>query len=220
MTDFNSAGTAALDAQVTNVRWMAWLDIVGDPIRVTTAPTPLAFPAAGQPNAIGDPDLDGFTFGRSDGLISVSEVVHKVGGSDSVTAFLSGLQGIDSATLNSIGTKANYQGRVARLWMVILNPTTNAVVAVKDYYLGYMMTPRIAGSILAQTVALEIEGFLASVADASGRTYLDQFEFDPGDTSAAVTIASANGFSALGAIAAPTSQNTGAYGDSRYLQQQ
>ncbi|MGI4876660.1 MAG: hypothetical protein ACRYG4_04170 [Janthinobacterium lividum] len=205
MADFNAAGIAALAAQVTNVRWMAWLDLVGDTIRVTTAPYPLTFAGTG------DADLDGFTFGTTAGLISVGEVTQKVGGSDSVTVFLSGLQGIDTATLNTIGTKSNFQGRTARLWMVILDPTTHAVVAIKDYYLGSMMTPRIAGSIAAQTIALEIESYLAVLADASNRTYLDAASFDSGDTSAAASIAAANGFTALGNIVASV-QGASSYG--------
>jgi hypothetical protein len=194
VADFNTAGLAALNAQLTNVRWMAWLDITSDVVRVTTAPVPLTF--AGP----GDADLDGNTFGRTDGLISVSEVVNQAGGAQTVTAFLSALPGIDTAALNAIGTKSNYQGRTARLWMVILDPDTNAIVAVAPYFTGYMNTPKIAGSISAQTISMEIESYLPAIADASNRTYLDQAQFDSGDTSAAATIAAANGFSAAGNV--------------------
>jgi hypothetical protein len=187
VADFNAGGVAALDAQVVNVRWMAWLDIAGDVQRITTAPFPLTF------SGTGDPDLDGFTFGHTGALIDVSEVTHRAGGSDTVTAFLSGLSSIDTTTLNQIGNPANWQGRSARLWLVILNPDTDALIAVAPYYQGFMSTPRITGSAATQTISLDIEGFLASYSEPSGRTYLDALEFDAGDNSAAATLAAANG---------------------------
>lgn len=207
MADFNAAGLAALAAPISNVRWMAWLDLVSDTIRVTTAPMPLTF------SGTGDPDLDGNTFGRTDGFVSVGEVVNQAGGAQTVTAFLSGLQGIDTTTLNTIGTKSNFQGRIARLWMVILDPVTNAVVAVAPYFTGYMNTPKIAGSISAQTIALDLESYLTAIADASNRSYLDQAYFDPADTSAAATIAAANGFIAAGNVGTRTGGGgEGSYG--------
>ena len=187
MPDFNAAGVAALNAQVLKVRWMAWLDIAGDVQRITSAPFPLSF------SGTGDPDLDGFTFGTTGAIVDVSEVTHRAGGSDTVTAYLSGLSGIDTTTLNQIGNPANWQGRIARFWVVLLNPDTDALIAVAPYYTGYMATPRITGSAKTQVIALDIEGFLASHSEASGRTYLDTKEFDAGDNSAAATLAAANG---------------------------
>ena len=191
MVDFNTAGQAQLDGiDPACIRWMAWLDIAGDVIRVTTAPYPLTF------SGTGDPDLDGNTFGRTDGLVSVSEVTQDGGGAKTVTAYLSGLQGIDTTTLAQIGDRTNYQARAARLWVVILDRDVYTVVSIKSYYSGFMVGLRIAMTSQAATIALEIEGFLASMTDASGRTYLGQAEFDAADTSAAATIAAAGGISA------------------------
>jgi hypothetical protein len=187
MPDFNPAGVAALEQQTIKIAWMAWLDISGDEQRITSAPFPLTF------SGTGDPDLDGYTFGHTGALVDVSEVTHRAGGSDTVTAFLSGLQGIDTTTLNQIGNPAAWQGRTARLWLVILNPDTDALISIAPYYTGYMATPRITGSAASQTIALDIEGFLASYSEPSGRTYLDAAEFDAGDISAAATLAAANG---------------------------
>ncbi|RDE05442.1 hypothetical protein [Sphingomonas aracearum] len=44
-----------------------------------------------------------------------------------------------------------------------------------------------------QWIEVTIESYLATLTAASNRTYLDQADFDPGDNSAALTIACANG---------------------------
>lgn len=195
MPTFDAAGVAELAKPLIRPFYVAWLDITGDVVRATTAPVSLTF------SGTGDADLDGETFSAVDHtLIDVSEVVHKEGGSETVTVTLSGMLGIDSTLLNQIGTKSNWQGRTARLWLGFVTEH-GAVVSIASYYTGYMMTPRISGSPEMQTIALEIEGYIASMSEASGRTYLDQSYYDSADTSAASTVSNANGTSA-GAIAA------------------
>ena len=202
MPTLDSAGVAELTKSVLRPFFVAWLDITGDVIRVTTAPVSLLF------SGTGDTDLDGNTFSAVDHtFIDISEVVHKEGGSETVTCTLSGMMGVDSTLLNQIGTKSNWQGRTARLWLGFITEH-GAVISVAPYYTGYMMTPRISGSPDMQTIALEIEGYLASMSEASGRTYLDQSYYDSADTSAASTISNANGTSA-GAIAADSGGQSG-----------
>ena len=202
MPTFDAAGVAELAKPLIRPFYVAWLDITGDVVRATTAPVSLTF------SGTGDVDLDGETFSAVDHtLIDVSEVVHKEGGSETVTVTLSGMLGIDSTLLNQIGTKSNWQGRTARLWLGFVTEH-GAVVSVAPYYTGYMMTPRISGSPDMQTITLEIEGYLASMSEASGRTYLDQSYYDSPDTSAASTISNANGTSA-GAIPADSGGNSG-----------
>ena len=200
MPTFDAAGVAELAKPLIRPFYVAWLDITGDEIYATTAPVSLQF------SGTGDVDLDYATNGNNafsavdHTFIDVSEVVHKEGGSETVTVTLSGMLGIDSTLLNQIGTKSNWQGRTARLWLGFVTEH-GAVVSSASYYTGYMMTPRISGSPEMQTIALEIEGYLASMSEASGRTYLDQDYYDSADTSAASTVSNANGTSA-GAIAA------------------
>jgi len=202
MPTFDAAGVAELAKPLIRPFYVAWLDITGDVVRATTAPVSLTF------SGTGDVDLDGETFSAVDHtLIDVSEVVHKEGGSETVTVTLSGMLGIDSTLLNQIGTKSNWQGRTARLWLGFITEH-GAVISIASYYTGYMMTPRISGSPEMQTIALEIEGYLASMSEASGRTYLDQSYYDSPDTSAASTVSNANGTSA-GAIPADSGGNSG-----------
>ena len=205
MPTLDSAGIAELTKSVLRPFFVAYLDITGDVIRVTTAPVSLTF------TGTGDADLDSQTFSAVDHtFIDISEVVHREGGSETVTCTLSGMIGIDTTLLNQIGNKSNWQGRVARLWLGFVTEHAE-VVTIAPYYTGYMMTPRISGSPQMQTITLEIEGYLASMTEASGRTYLDQSYYDSADTSAASTISNANGTSA-GLV--PTNPDGGYYGGS------
>lgn len=188
----NSAALTALGQSVIHPVWVAFLDITGDPVRVTTAPYAKTF------SSTGDSDLDGFTFDAlSHELVAVSPVQHKDTGSETVTATLSGLIGVDTALMNAIGDKSKWQGRVARLWMGLLD-TNLSWIDVWPYYTGYMAVPKISGSVESQVITLEIESYLASLSEASNRTYLDQKEFDSGDLSAEAAIAIANGTSGSG----------------------
>ena len=188
----DAAAQAALAERVRRPVTYCWLDIAGEPVRVTDGPYSYTFAGTG------DEDLDGFTFEAVDArVVSVGDVKAKEGGTDTLTLTLSGLAGIDGDTMNSIGNRANYQGRDARLWKAMLNPVDlTHIGAIWPYYTGYMAVPKIAGDQTSQTISLEIETYLAFFGQASNRTYLDQASYDPGDLSAELSIAIANGASA------------------------
>jgi hypothetical protein len=174
--------------EVIKPRWFAWLDILGDPIRATTGPVPRTFAGTG------DPDLDGFTFVTyHPDIVNISEVRHQEGGAAAVTAQLSGLVLNDNAVLNIIADRTNWQGRSARLWMQIHDQAGVAQGAIVPYHGGFMSSVEINGDPGAQTIDCTIENFAASWSRASGRTYLSQKDFDPGDDSAAAAVAIANG---------------------------
>ncbi len=185
------AARGALDADVRRVATFCFLDIAGEPVRVTDAPYPVTFAGTG------DEDLDGFTFDPvNPDVVTVTPVKNKTGGSDSVTLTLSGLVGVDDELLDAIAVRANYQGRDARLWKMMLDPETLAPIgAVWPYFTGYMSVPKIVGDRASQTVQMTVETYLAFFGQASNRTYLDQADFDPGDKSAELSIAIANGAS-------------------------
>lgn len=205
----DTTATAALDAQVIRPVFFCYLDIIGDPLRACTAGKSISF------TGTGDPDLDGFTFdGIDPTVVDIGAVKQKAGGSDSVTAKLSGLVQLDTTLLNLIGDKANWQGRTARLWRTIRNADGIQQGAIQHYYTGWMTALSIAGSATTgQTINLTIEGYLAAFSAASNRTYLDQDQFDPDDLSARAAVALANGVSGATAIAGtPTSANGGGLG--------
>ena len=186
------AAQAALAERVRRPVTFCFLDIAGEPVRVTDAPYSFTFAGTG------DEDLDGFTFEAVDArVVSVGDVKAKEGGTDTLTLTLSGLAGIDGETMNSIGNRSNYQGRDARLWKAMLDPVElTRIGAIWPYYTGYMAVPKISGDQTSQTISLEIETYLAFFGQASNRTNLDQASFDPGDLSAELAIAIANGASA------------------------
>ena len=186
------AAQAALAERVRRPVTFCFLDIAGEPVRVTDAPYSFTFADTG------DEDLDGFMFEAVDArVVSVGDVKAKEGGTDTLTLTLSGLAGIDGETMNSIGNRSNYQGRDARLWKAMLDPVElTRIGAIWPYYTGYMAVPKISGDQTSQTISLEIETYLAFFGQASNRTYLDQASFDPGDLSAELAIAIANGASA------------------------
>jgi hypothetical protein len=200
----DTAAIAALRSYTSPVHpvYIGFLDILGDPIRVTTAPYDLTI-AAG---ATGDAELDGLTFSAVDPeFISVSQIVMKEGGTESVTCTLSGLIGVDTGLLNQIGDKANWQGRVARLWQMQIDESLAQVGAIWPWFTGYMTVPRITGDKARQVIELEVESYLSFLRTASGRTYLSQADFDSGDLSAQASIAAANGQTAAGAAVAAAS---------------
>ena len=185
----DQAGVDALGAPVRRPVTFVFLDLAGAPLRVTNAPYPVSFAGTG------DPDLDGFTFQPLDArMVSVGSVKAAEGGTDTVTLQLSGLAGVDADQMDEIGDKARFQGRDCRLWRGLLDPATLQLAgAVWSYHTGYMSTPKITGDKTGQVISQEVETYLAFFSQASNRTYLDQQLYDPGDLSASLTIAVANG---------------------------
>lgn len=181
---------AQLTQQSFKIAWLAYLDFSGDPIRATTSPYTLTFPAS----STGDADLDGHTFVSVDPtMVSVTDVKNAEGGSDTLSFTLSGIVGPDTTLLNEIGNTAHWRGRSARLWAVIYDEAGTQQGAVWPVYTGRMSAVQIMGDPSSQTVKLDVESYLSSFKQASGRTYIDQASFDPVDTTAKLKIGFANG---------------------------
>jgi hypothetical protein len=187
----DSAAQAALAADVRRPVTFAFLDLKDEPIRVTNAP--YSYTLLGT----GDEDLDGFTFHAVDPrVVTVGPVKAKEGGTDTLTLQLSGLAGVDDELMTQIGDRSNWAGRDCRLWRAMLDPVDlSRIGAIWSYYTGYMSVPKITGDRQGQIINLSVESYLAFFGQASNRTYLDQQSYDPGDNSAALSIAIANGAS-------------------------
>lgn len=184
----DATASAAIAGSSFQIAWLAWLDFDGDPVRATTAGRSLAM------SGTGDADLDGYTFDAVEPtMVSVSEVKNKEGGSDTITFTMSGIVGPDTDLLNIIGDRSLWQGRTARLWAIIYDEDGAQQGAVWPVYTGYMSGVQIAGDPGSQTIAMEVESYLAYMKQASGRTYLNQSQYDPDDNTASLKIAAANG---------------------------
>lgn len=189
----DATASAALSSPILHPCWIGWFDFDGDPLRVTTAPNDVPF------SGTGDAELDGFTFLSADpSLVSISDVHHKEDGSETVTASLSGLPVLDADILNIIGDRTKWRGRAAALWLMLYDENLARVGNVWRFYTGTMSAVPIRPSTDSQTIEVQIESYLASLSQASNRTYLDQQQYDPGDLSADAAIAIANGTSGNG----------------------
>ncbi|ODU71351.1 MAG: hypothetical protein ABT11_04075 [Novosphingobium sp. SCN 66-18] len=184
----DAAAGAQLASGYFDAALLCWLDFDGDPVRVTTAGASLAF------TGTGDAELEGFTFDAVDpSLVGVTDVLNKQGGAETLSYTLSGIVGPDSDLLNMLGNPALWRGRTARLWAAIYDETGARKGAVWPVHTGRMSAFQIVGEPAEQTVKLDVETYLASLKKASGRTYLDQAQFDTLDNTAALTIGVANG---------------------------
>lgn len=188
MSHPDATAIAALSADVIKPVFFAWLDILGDPVRANTSGADVT------PASTGDADLDGRLFiGISGALVEVSSVQFSQGGSESVTAQLSGIPELDAGTLALIENRANWQGRNARLWRVIRNAANVQQGGYHAYYTGKITMLTHSSGDGGEVLTATIESYLAVFSQASNRTYLSQERFDAGDLSARAAIAIANG---------------------------
>lgn len=179
---------AALSSEVIKPVWFGWLDFASDPVRANTSGRNIT------PSATGDADLDGFEFlGITARLVSVSPVRVREGGSETVTAQLSGIQGLDADDLALLADPAEWRGRDARLWRIIRNASNVQQGGYHAYYTGKMVALTHQGNSEEQTISVTIESYLAVFSSPSNRSYLDQARYDAGDESARASIAIANG---------------------------
>jgi hypothetical protein len=186
---------AAQSALGGNIRppFLAFLDVVGDPLRATTWAHDLTFAGTG------DTDLDGFTFLALDPrFVGVGPVKSARGGSDTVTVSLSGIIGPDSGLLNLLGNPANWRGRSARLWQGVRDMDGVPQGGLWPYLTGTMSSMTLRGARDAQTVDVQIETYLAILGPASNRTYQDQKLYDVNDRAAEVMLPISNGASGAG----------------------
>lgn len=209
----DSTASAALDGAVILPVFFCYLDIVGDPLRACTAGQSVVFPGG----LTGDADLDGQTFdGINPQFVDIGPVRQKDGGVDSITCKLSGLASLDSSLLAIIGDRSNWQGRTARLWRTIRDAGGTQQGAIQHLFTGWMTSLAIGGSPASQTINLTIQSYIAAFSGASGRTYLDQDLFDPGDLSAKAAIALANGLSGNAALVGTPASTDGYSGAGFY----
>lgn len=191
----DATAAAALEESVVRPIWFAYLDFDTDAVRANSSGADVAV------SGTGDADLDGFDFiGIGHSFVDISPVKQGVSGSNSVTATLSGITGLDDDVLGLLSDPANWRGRIARLWRVIRNAANVQQGGFQPYYTGYMTDLSVRGDAAGQTITVTIETYLAAFSQASNRTYLDQERYDSGDLSARAAIAIANGISSNPAI--------------------
>jgi hypothetical protein len=113
-------------------------------------------------------------------------------GSDELTITLSGLTGLDDDMLAEVYDRANWQGRMIKLWRIIFDTTGTQRGGLQHYYTGRVSKITLPTSPETMTIEAVIEGYLSSFSPASNRTYQSQEDYDPGDLSGRAAIATAN----------------------------
>ena len=187
MPTLDSTAKAALEQSVITPAWFIYLDVLGDPIRVTT------FGADVTVTGDADAELNGTYSSISHEALTVGEVSNSDGGSDTVAIELSGMKTIDDQLLTDMGDQGKWRGRPVRLWFRLYDEAAAPQGAFVPYYTGYMSALDIAPSPQRQVIRLKVENYLAAFNQASNRSYLNQKDYDPADNSAAASIASVNG---------------------------
>jgi hypothetical protein len=195
MPTFDSTAKAALDGPGFAPGWFIWVDIDGDPIRVTNVGADVTF------SGTGDADLDGETFEAFGGqFLDVGDVGNSDSGSETLPISLSGIVTLDTDLLNAIGNVIKWQGRTCRIWLRLYDVTgATPQGAVASHYTGYMSSVSIMPSPESQAIQVTIENYLAAAGQASNRNYLSQKTYDAADVSATAVISAANG-SARGGV--------------------
>lgn len=171
--------------------WFIYLNLSGDPLRVTTFKDDVTFGAS----ETGDSDLDGNTFVAWGGqLLDVGDISNSDSGSDTMTITLSGIVSLDTDLLNDIGDKTLWQGRECRIWHLAYDASGETVQGgVCPFYTGYMSSVKLVTEPEQQVIQLSVENWLAAFNQPSNRSYLNQKDYDSADTSAQATIAASNG---------------------------
>lgn len=190
MPEYDATAAAALDETIQRPAFFAFLDIDGLPMRITTAGYDVTFAATG------DADLDGFTFeGINPAFVDIGDVKQGPNGSETMTCSLSGIVSVDDDILAALEDRTLWKGRIARFWKMERYANGDPVGGIVAYHTAWMSQPEY--DLEAGTIELELEGYLAAVTgEASNRSYSGQASYDPDDTSAAATLACANGVKA------------------------
>lgn len=188
MPTLDSTAQAALGDHFA-AAWYIFLDLDGDPLRATTFGQDTTFASTG------DVDLDGYTFVAFGGsLVNVGDVSNSESGSDTLQVTLSGIVSVDTDLLDEIADKANWQGRLCRIWFRLYDSSgVTPQGAIVSHYTGYMSKVGFKAAPKSQTLVLSLENYLAYTTQASNRSYLNQKDYDSADTSAAATMAASNG---------------------------
>lgn len=183
---------ATAGAYVTNNQFIrpvnfVFMDFVGDPLRANDSGMNLT--VTGQSSA----DLNGTYDGVTGDFATLSPIKVGAGGSDTVSARLSGIKTLDDATLDIIGDESKWKGRICKVWRLVWDQNNAGQGAYEHYYTGYMVDVMIAGTPEEQFIEVSIESYLVAYSPPSMRSYLSQKEFDPGDLSGEATLSLANG---------------------------
>jgi hypothetical protein len=191
----DTATAAAFQQSDLPLAFIIYLDILGDPLLTWTGIGDLTF-SAGQ---TGDAQLDGNTFTGSGLVIEVGSATDAVGGSDVLTLSLPGVDITMPALRQVIYNRNKWQFRRAWVWMMVLDPTTYAIVG-KPFRIktGRMDQMPYSENANGGIVSCKIEGQQAYGKQALMTRYSEQPDLDSADNSQNFIYSLANMTAAMG----------------------
>ncbi len=113
---------------------------MGDQFRANSSGADIAIAGSGQP------DLDGNYLGVDPAFVAISDIKISAGGSDTVTARLSGIRGLDDDMRARLADRSNWQGRKARMWRMIRDANHVQKGGLQHFYTGYMTSASFAAA--------------------------------------------------------------------------
>jgi hypothetical protein len=198
----DTATSAAFQQSDLPIAFIIYLDILSDPLLTWTGIGDLTFGSG----ATGDVMLDGNTFIGSGNVIEIGTATDAVGGSDVFTLSLPGVDITMPILRQTIYNRNHWQFRRAYVWMMVLDPTTYAIVGkpfrIKTGRMDQMpYTETDKGGI----VSCKIEGQQAYGKQALMTRYSEQLDLNSSDNSQNFIYSLANMTAAMGTPSASPS---------------
>jgi len=188
-----TAGAFVTNNQVIRPVHFLYMDFVGDPVRANDAGWDITL--SGNANA----NFNGLFKGLTGKVAELSPIRMGDGGSQTVTARLFGLPGLDDDTIALVNNEANWKGRLCQVQRIVWDQNNTAQGTFQHLYTGYMVDLMHSGEPPteegpgSQSIEVTIEGYLAAFSQASNRTYLNSKDFDPGDLSGDLSVTASTG---------------------------
>ncbi len=168
------------DKPIIPLAVIIYLDILDDPLFAWSGIGDLTFAAA----QTGDPSLDGRTFKGTGNLIELSAVSEGVGGSDTLQVILPGVDVTEPILRQLITTRRRWQFRRAIVWLMLLDPDTNAITG-KPFRIktGRMDQMPFSENAKGGSVKCKIEGQQSYGNTPTASRYSEQIDINPNDIS-------------------------------------
>lgn len=181
MTRPLEAATATATGQpVLPLAALVYLDVENDPLYAWTGIGDLIF-TAGQ---TGDPSLDGKTFTGLGTIVEISNASEGVGGSDALEISMPGVDPNEPMMRQLVTNRQRWQFRRAIVWMMILDPETEAIEG-KPFRIktGRMDKMPYTEGKQGGVIKVRIEGQQAYGNEPLNSRYSEQVDLNPLDTS-------------------------------------
>lgn len=175
-----AATAAGLEKPVIPLATIIRLDVVGDPLYTWTGLGDLYF----APGSIGDSAIEGITFTGTGAAIDIGVMSEGANGSDVLTLSLAGVDLNEPMMRQIIFNHNRWQFKAAKVWMMLLDPDTNAI-AGKPFRIktGRMDQMPYEEDKKGGIISCKIEGQQSYGKQPLATRYSEQKDINPADVS-------------------------------------